>query len=319
MLRLLPLAILLTALGAGSAWPGIIRHVLILGNSISRHGPAPSIGWNGDWGMAASAEDRDYVHRCLAGIQGLQGIEPTSSVNGIADFERGFYRIDSGIFLAPFDSVEADLIIVQAGDNVSRDTALAEDLQGHYFGLLAELGRRHPGVPILATTRFWSDPVIDSMIITSVRLANAKLIDLRPLSLDTLNQARTERSFTNSGVAIHPGDLGMQHIAERILAVLYPEAVDESQVAPSTFRLDQNYPNPFNPSTRVRFSLSNSGTVSLEVLDVLGRPVRTLNEGTLSSGPHEGTFDGTGLASGAYYLRLTQRGSSLVRTMMLVR
>lgn len=36
--------------------------ILIVGNSITRHGVLPSIGWYHDFGMAASAEENDYVH-----------------------------------------------------------------------------------------------------------------------------------------------------------------------------------------------------------------------------------------------------------------
>lgn len=42
--------------------------LLFAGNSITRHGPAPEIGWDHDHGMAASGPDHDYVHRLTAMI-----------------------------------------------------------------------------------------------------------------------------------------------------------------------------------------------------------------------------------------------------------
>ena len=33
--------------------------ILFIGNSITRHGPRPSIGWTNDFGMAASSIDKD--------------------------------------------------------------------------------------------------------------------------------------------------------------------------------------------------------------------------------------------------------------------
>ena len=34
------------------------HRVLFVGNSITRHGVKPDIGWHGDWGMAASSMER---------------------------------------------------------------------------------------------------------------------------------------------------------------------------------------------------------------------------------------------------------------------
>ena len=50
-----------------------VNKVLFLGNSITRHGPKADIGWTRDWGMAATSEDKDYVHllgRQLAKVAG---------------------------------------------------------------------------------------------------------------------------------------------------------------------------------------------------------------------------------------------------------
>ena len=45
-----------------SAEGGAAFRVLFVGNSITRHGPKPDIGWPWDWGMAASSIENDYVH-----------------------------------------------------------------------------------------------------------------------------------------------------------------------------------------------------------------------------------------------------------------
>ena len=36
--------------------------ILIIGNSILKNEPASELGWEGDWGMAASSENNDFLH-----------------------------------------------------------------------------------------------------------------------------------------------------------------------------------------------------------------------------------------------------------------
>lgn len=36
--------------------------IMFIGNSVTLHGPSESIGWYGNWGMAASSLDKDYVY-----------------------------------------------------------------------------------------------------------------------------------------------------------------------------------------------------------------------------------------------------------------
>jgi hypothetical protein len=50
--------------------------ILFLGNSLTLHGPKPEIKWTGNWGMAASAQDKDYVHLLTAAINGQRTSGP---------------------------------------------------------------------------------------------------------------------------------------------------------------------------------------------------------------------------------------------------
>ncbi len=81
---------------------------------------------------------------------------------------------------------------------------------------------------------------------------------------------------------------------------------------PQAVELQQNYPNPFNPSTTIAFGIPESGKVTLEVFDVLGRKVATLLNGdNKSAGRHSVQFDASSLSSGMYIYRL-QAGNSVI-------
>jgi hypothetical protein len=85
------------------------------------------------------------------------------------------------------------------------------------------------------------------------------------------------------------------------------------------FTLAQNFPNPFNPSTVIRYQLSATTEVRLEVVDVLGRKMVTLVNQKQSSGDYSASFNAANLASGVYFYRL-QAGSFVeTRKMMLVK
>jgi hypothetical protein len=85
---------------------------------------------------------------------------------------------------------------------------------------------------------------------------------------------------------------------------------------PISFFLAQNYPNPFNPSTTIKFDLPTSSRVRLTVYDMLGREVAVLVNERRGAGVHEVRFDGSNLASGVYFYRLT--AEDVVQTKKLV-
>jgi subtilisin family serine protease len=84
---------------------------------------------------------------------------------------------------------------------------------------------------------------------------------------------------------------------------------EEKAGIPSVFALAQNYPNPFNPVTNIHYELPKSSTVTLKIFDVLGREVATILQGEQQAGRYTVPFDGSHLASGVYFYRLTATGS----------
>ena len=75
--------------------------------------------------------------------------------------------------------------------------------------------------------------------------------------------------------------------------------------APNSMVLFQNYPNPFNPSTNVSISIPAKSTVKLTAVDVLGKESAVIYYGDLEKGIYTFRFDGSGFASGTYFLRLS--------------
>ncbi|MEZ5359129.1 MAG: M6 family metalloprotease domain-containing protein [Candidatus Zixiibacteriota bacterium] len=99
---------------------------------------------------------------------------------------------------------------------------------------------------------------------------------------------------------------------------------DDGNQLPSAFGLEQNYPNPFNPTTKIRFTLAQSGDISLKIYNVLGEQVKTLEESNLPAGTYERVWDGTTSygepsPSGIYFYELTADENSEVRKMLLVK
>ena len=97
-------------------------------------------------------------------------------------------------------------------------------------------------------------------------------------------------------------------------------AVDDGRPdLPKAFDLAQNYPNPFNPTTNVRFTIVNRQLTVVKVYDVLGREVATLVNEVKEPGTYTVQFDGSNLASGVYFYRLSAGSYLATHKMILMR
>lgn len=191
--------------------------VAILGNSITLHGPSEKIGWLHNWGMAASAEEKDFVHLLLKRIEKEGGGKPEAYVRNIADFEREYATYNVAEKMKEAIDFKADLIILAIGENVT--TPETEEAKLAYRKACGELlrqlqGSGHP--TIIVRSSFWGNEVKDGIIREACVDAGGEYVDLKGLDKDEKNYARSEQKFEHAGVAAHPGDRGMAAIAEAI-------------------------------------------------------------------------------------------------------
>lgn len=202
-----------------------VGKVLVLGNSITLHGPLASIGWEGNWGMAASAEEKDFVHLLVAKIAKQSGGQPKVMVKNIADFERNLSAYKVVDELKGELAFKPLLVVLAIGENVA---ALTTDEQKAAFAkavsdLIATL-KKQCDPTIFVRSNFWADAAKDTILKKAAEDAGAIFIDIGKLGSDEKNYARSERKIEHAGVAGHPGDRGMQAIADAIWSSIERQA-----------------------------------------------------------------------------------------------
>ena len=195
--------------------------VLFLGNSITLHAPKPDIGWTGNWGMAASAEEKDYVHLLTADIARAAGATPRTVVRNLAGFEREYETFDLATELKAELEFRADIVVLAIGENVSETTTdeARAKFAAAYARLLAVL-KEHGQPAIFVRGSFWPNAVKDGIMRKAGADAGAAFVDIAALGADASNAASSERKIGHPGVAGHPGDKGMRAIADAIFAAL---------------------------------------------------------------------------------------------------
>lgn len=84
-------------------------------------------------------------------------------------------------------------------------------------------------------------------------------------------------------------------------------------------RIDRIYPNPFSTRTSISLSVKESIAIDLSIFDLDGNNLATVFAGPLDPGEHSFPFDGSALAAGSYFCRLTTEAGSVVRQIHIVR
>lgn len=187
--------------------------VLVLGNSITRHGPNEEIGWPNDWGMAASAPEKDYVHRLYRKLTEA-GMDVYMRIRQASAWEmHGHEWADLSVYAEERD-FGADILVFRLGENVVRGQI--EGFGERTRALLSYLDTR--GAHVILVPCFWPCESVDAQTREVARACGYTLTELSDLSSDERTMALG--LFAHSGVAMHPGDYGMDCIAERIVATI---------------------------------------------------------------------------------------------------
>ncbi|MBA3899522.1 MAG: T9SS type A sorting domain-containing protein [Bacteroidetes bacterium] len=83
-------------------------------------------------------------------------------------------------------------------------------------------------------------------------------------------------------------------------------------------KLFQNQPNPSKNMTTIRYELGNSAKVTLDVFDISGRHVLSVNEGDKPAGLHSINISTANLNGGIYYYTLNTGNARATKKMVVV-
>lgn len=222
-LRALSLVFILLIFSAGPSMAEDEKQsrLLFVGNSITLHGPSEKVGWTGNWGMAASAGEKDYVHLVVEAVAKRRGSRPDFHVVNVADFERDFEKYDLATKLKDEVAFEADTVIVAIGENVAAlKTEEAKTKFKESTVRLLTLLKGKPSSALYVRSCFWADATKDALLKEACTTAGGVFVDISTLGKDEGNYARSEREIAHAGVARHPGDKGMKAIADALLAAM---------------------------------------------------------------------------------------------------
>ena len=188
------------------------KKIMFVGNSITLHGYREEIGWYGEWGMAASKKENDYVHLLMKKIK---KIDPDAAfcICQVANWERLYKEGESTYHL--FEDARrfgADMIVMRFIENCPKVDFDGDIFKAEAKGLLSFLDSKN-SAEFIITTGFWRHPG-DDAIRALAQESGYPLAELGDLG--DQDEMKAIGLFEHRGVSMHPGDKGMRAIADRI-------------------------------------------------------------------------------------------------------
>jgi len=196
------LALLLVGFLAGCA-SNNPQNLLVLGNSITRYGPNPSVGWAGDWGAAAPSEAQDFAHLTESALKLPVTVQNVS------------IETEPQAPLPILSITRSTVVVIELGDNAAflpvPPFAAAYD---NLTSLAATSNR------FACTSTWWTYTDIDNVIQQACGAHRGHYVYIGDLRLSPENSDNLVVQFAFWGLNDHPRQWGHEHIAERVISAL---------------------------------------------------------------------------------------------------
>lgn len=178
-----------------------VKKIVVLGNSIVQYGPDQSIGWKGNWGLAASRKENDFIHLLMQNLQAKRNDVEVRFKN-IADFESTYLTYS----LSTLDSLrDADMVIIKIAENVKSSQPSYRQFIAKYDKMIHYLDPSGKVVKLIIDG-FWKNEKVNNDIRNYAMQHKIALVSITDISSDSKNR----------GIAGHPNDRGMKIINDRV-------------------------------------------------------------------------------------------------------
>lgn len=195
--------------------------VMLFGNSIMSHSPLANSDWTGNWGMAASSKDKDYIHRLMDHYVFNKYGKVNWTTRSIVAFEGSVTKDVNADYSSVLNSIRPavasympDIVNLQMGENVNSNPT-ADEYENALNQLFDMLISVNPNMKINICTSFWGGTDKINGVMQAVE--GRDYCTVSGLHVMAGHREYTAAGlFTHTGVAAHPGDLGMETIAQLV-------------------------------------------------------------------------------------------------------
>lgn len=199
---------------------------IALGNSITCNEIDESLWW-GSWGMAATSEEKDYVH-LLARWLGNQTIkEVNTTVLDLKEWELAKNRDEVLADYAKYFDENTNLVTIQTGENITENK---ESLNQDYSNLVKYIKEKAPNAQILMMGEMlWPSEDIEAAKKAACKEHGITFVEMTTflngyessyksaLDGEVAGADGKKHKITNEVVAAHPNDAGMECIYQTLI------------------------------------------------------------------------------------------------------